>query len=828
MERVTIVVLLLISFHIQKICTAEIDSISDIKFLTEEDTLVSPAGTFELGFLTPGSSENRYLGIWYKKISVKTVVWVANRDRPLTLASSAVLKIVHPGSLVLMNDTNTTSSSGIMWSSNTTSSGNATAKLGDMGNLVITDGDNQKILWQSFDYPTDTLVADMKFGWDSLTGKEWHLSSWKSSEDPAPGEYTFSVDKRGYPQNILKQGANIIFRVGPWNGIRFSGNSNVNGNKFYTNSMVINDTMVAYSYHLINSSSVSRFTLNSSGELQRTMWVEAEKKWQLYNVLQKGVCDSYNICGAYGSCSNVNSQRCTCLNESKFVPSNPMGWKGSDWSGGCVRRTPLDCKNGHGTDGFVRYSNVKLPDTQKTWFNMSMTMKECEAVCLKNCTCMAYANTNITGEGSGCLLWLNDLLDIKVIVDGSTVGQDIFVRMSSSELVAQPVSEKRSGKHIKFILLGVSLGVFIIGLSSTLLWYSLRNRHHAPPTVEEPMHVGQSQQEVMELPLFSFSTVAQSTANFSPENKLGEGGFGPVYKGMLEGKEIAVKRLSISSKQGLNEFKNEVICVSKLQHRNLVKLLGCSIEGDEKLLIYEYMPNRSLDLCIFDKTHSTLLDWAKRFHIIEGIARGLLYLHQDSRLRIIHRDLKASNILLDLDMNPKISDFGIARSFEGNETQANTERVVGTYGYMSPEYALDGLFSTKSDVFSFGVLVLEIISGSRNRGFIHTKHGNNLIGCAWRMYNEDRSMELIDSSLNEPNDPFEVLRSIEVGLLCVQESPEDRPEMSSVVRMLGGEGALPKPKQPTFFTERNLLGADFSSSTNPTSNDLTVSNVVAR
>ncbi|RRT59693.1 hypothetical protein B296_00045616 [Ensete ventricosum] len=272
----------------------------------------------------------------------------------------------------------------------------------------------------------------------------------------------------------------------------------------------------------------------------------------------------------------------------------------------------------------------------------------------------------------------------------------------------------------------------------------------------------------IDLPLFDLGTIVDATNNFSVHSKLGEGGFGPVYKGNLGGdQEIAVKRLSKTSVQGLDEFKNEVLLIAKLQHRNLVRLLGCCIQDGERMLIYEYMPNRSLDAILFDKAKAGLLDWRRRYNIIVGIARGLLYLHQDSRFRIIHRDMKAGNILLDKDMCPKISDFGMARIFGGDETEANTRRVVGTYGYMSPEYAMDGVFSVKSDVFSFGVLVLEIVSGKRNRGVYHSAPQLNLLG----------------------------------------------PTMSSAVVMLGSDAAvLPQPRQPGFVATKGLLESDSSTS----------------
>ncbi|KAI5001948.1 hypothetical protein ZWY2020_026598 [Hordeum vulgare] len=267
---------------------------------------------------------------------------------------------------------------------------------------------------------------------------------------------------------------------------------------------------------------------------------------------------------------------------------------------------------------------------------------------------------------------------------------------------------------------------------------------------EEDAFVWRLEEKSSEFTLFDLSEILHATHNFSKENLLGQGGFGPVYKGQLpDGTEIAVKRLASHSGQGFTEFKNEVELIAKLQHSNLVKLMGCCIKGEEKLLVYEYLPNKSLDFFIFDVSRTTLVDWNKRCEIIEGIAQGLLYLHKHSRLRIIHRDLKASNILLDQDMNPKISDFGLAKIFSSNDTQGSTKKVVGTYGYMAPEYASEGIYSTKSDVFSFGVLLLEILSGKRNSGFHQHEDFLNLLGYSWHLWEGGRCLELLEASIAE-------------------------------------------------------------------------------
>lgn len=296
---------------------------------------------------------------------------------------------------------------------------------------------------------------------------------------------------------------------------------------------------------------------------------------------------------------------------------------------------------------------------------------------------------------------------------------------------------------------------------------------------------------------FELSTLQIATSFFSELNKLGHGGFGPVYKGLMpNGQEVAVKKLSLDSRQGLKEFTNEVKLLLRIQHKNLVVLLGCCIEGPEKMLVYEYLPNKSLDYFLFDKVKSATLDWRTRFRIVSGVARGLLYMHEEAPERIIHRDIKASNILLDHQLNPKISDFGLARLFPGDDTHMNTFKISGTHGYMAPEYALHGYLSVKTDVFSYGVLVLEIMSGRKNFDGRLSQEKADLLNYTWALYQRNKSLDLIDPSLEKYNRD-EAAMCIQLGLLCCQQSIADRPDMNSVHLMLSSDSfTLPRPGKP--------------------------------
>ncbi|KAK1391724.1 Receptor-like serine/threonine-protein kinase [Heracleum sosnowskyi] len=815
MELVIFSTILLLSFFTN---SAAEDLLSINQTIRDgESNIVSANNEFELGFFSPGSSTNRYVGIWFKKISYRTIVWVANRDAPLN-NTSGILRIDNKAISLFDNDTTNT----IIWSSNASRFvSNPVAQLLDTGNLVFRDkkdDGSQNFVWQSFDYMGDTMLPGMKLGKNLVTGQEWCLSSWKSVDDPSPGSFVHRMDTHGYPQLTLWKGSKLHARSGPWVGNRFSGSPIPKSNMIYMNEFVLEQKEIYYAARLFNTSTKTRFMLTMNGHLQRLIWNSQNQEWTTYLTLLAGDCDLYGVCGPYGTCDITSSPRCSCLRG--FNPKIPEKWEAADWTNGCVRITPLNCGNG---DGFFKFSGVKLPDTRHSWYNLSMNLQECRSMCLKNCTCTAYSNINVEKDGKGCLLWFEELMDIKGYTED---GQDIYVRMSASEL------DGKKGSRMKRTLF-ISIFAVLAAISALIGLYLFKKKklNKGGTLLNGEGRSNSNEEQDLELPFFEFKRIVNATGNFCHSNKVGEGGFGPVYKGVLEdGQQIAVKRLSENSRQGVDEFKNEVSLIAKLQHRNLVSLLGYCIEEEERILIYEYMPNKSLDSYLFDKDTSMLADWPRRYNIINGLARGLLYLHQDSKLRIIHRDLKGSNVLLDDEMNPKISDFGMARSFGGSQTEANTTTVVGTYGYMPPEYVIDGVFSTKSDVYSFGVLVLEMVSRKRNRCFEHPDHNLNLLGHAWRCFNGEQLEELIDEAILESSSQCEVFRVIQIGLLCVQEYPEDRPDMSSVVLMLNSKIELPEPQKPGFFTERKRHRKDCSNSTNmlSSSSDYSITTVGPR
>ncbi|KAM4102050.1 hypothetical protein ACB094_05G193400 [Castanea mollissima] len=767
------------------------DTISSFRSLKDPDYIISNGSAFRLGFFSPVNSTNRYLGIWYNKISVVTyfsVVWVANRERPLK-DSSGVLTISEDGNLVVLNG-----QAEILWSSNVSNSvPNSSATLLDSGNLVLQRDTTGAIVWESFQQPCDTLLPRMKLSDNLRTNQKIQLTSWKSPSDPSTGRFSGGINPQNIPQGFVWKDGHPYWRTGPWNGQFFTGaQSWVLDYHGGVNIVYDKEETIFETFAYVNILGLSKHFLDSQGNTMQIHWDDEKEDWEVVVFAPANECDVYGTCGAFGICYALSSPICSCLKG--FEPKVVEEWNRGNWMSGCVRRIPLQCdrvnnsSDGGGiADGFLKLEMIKVPDFAEWSYR---TKDDCRKQCLENCYCVAYAYDT----GIGCMSWSGNLIDLQkfstVGIDlqkFSTGGLDIYIRLS----------------YLEFVI----IGAMAIPSTAYFLWrWMTKKRARKNKSKESLPSKNLNDVKLHELPTFSLEELATATNNFHIANMLGRGGFGTVYKGKLhDGQEIAVKRLSRSSGQGLEEFMNEVFVISKLQHRNLVRLLGCCIEGEENMLIYEYMSNKSLDAIVFDPLSQKHLDWKKRFNIIEGISRGLLYLHRDSRLKIIHRDLKASNILLDEELNPKISDFGIARIFRGSENQANTKRVIGTYGYMSPEYAMQGFFSEKSDVFSFGVLLLEIVSGRKITCFYDDQqYYLSLVGFAWKLWNDDNIMALVDPTIWDPCFQMEMLRCIHVGLLCVQELARDRPTVSTIISMLNSEILdLPTPKKPA-FTERQI------------------------
>ncbi|KAJ9537848.1 hypothetical protein OSB04_030581 [Centaurea solstitialis] len=725
--------------------------------------LVSPGRNFTFGFFTIPETNDTYLGIWYTNDDQSRKVWVANPSTAIT-SSSSVLMINPDTSKLIIADGGTTV---VNISSNGSGLGpNLTATLEDTGNFRLRDETDDRILWQSFDHPTNVLLPGMKLGSDLRTGQSWNLTSWMTDEMPDLGAFTLSWEPEGenLPRLMIRRRGQPYWANGDLNNqtFEFMSVNNPFSQYQYNLSFVYNNEERYLTFHDINGVQ-PMWILTPRGQL-----VDGDSSF----IWTPEFC--YGYASDNGCVAESNVPRCRSEDD-KF-----------------------SLLNGDFTPGMISSSFDDDSD---------LIISDCMVRCWNDCSCLGFTTSS---NQTGCVTWtgMKSINNFSVNPQGNSVTKYVLISPNPSK-----------GNSKNWIWAPIVAGIFLVFFSIGLLWYVRKRKARrkeekrqkrddenflelmASESFKDATNLESDGRKGSELMLFSFASIVAATADFASENKLGEGGFGPVYKGKFrDEREIAIKRLSRTSGQGLVEFKNELILIAKLQHTNLVRVLGCCIHGEEKMLIYEYMPNKSLDYFVFDETRKALLDWPKRRNIIEGIAQGLLYLHKYSRMRVIHRDLKASNVLLDENMNPKISDFGMARIFKQNETEAMTKRVVGTYGYMSPEYAMEGTFSVKSDVFSFGVLTLEIVSGRRNTSFSYFDKTVNLIGYAWELWQQGDALEFEDPTLADSGVLNQLLRTIHVALLCVQENAVDRPEMSDVISMLTNDTMLlPTPKRPTFF-----------------------------
>ncbi|THG00310.1 hypothetical protein TEA_000498 [Camellia sinensis var. sinensis] len=661
------------------------DTISANQSLFGDHTIVSPGGNFEMGFYKPGKSSNYHICIWYKKVSTQTIVWVANRDIPVSDKYSSYLKILD-GNLVHLNESQTPICS---TNQNSTTSNSVVAVLGDDGNLILRDGFNStQPIWQSFDYLVHTWLPDSKISYNKRANTHDSLTSWKNFEDPSPGLFSHILDANN-SYILLWNGSKQYWTSGPWNGEIFSLLPTMRQNYMFNFSFVDNENESYLKYSPYDPYIISRIVMDVSGQLKQLTWLEGSKEWNLLWAQPRQQCDVYALCGPFGTCNQNAQPFSNCL--TGFNPKSGNDWYLGDYSSGCVRRTKLQCGNANVAnqekDRFQEYSNMRLPEHPQSVASSSAT--ECESSCLKNCSFTVYSYGR-----NGCSIWTMNLVNLLQLLGNGSSGSSLYLKLAASEF---------SRDNNMGIIIGVVGSVVVLGFVY-VVWKQQR-RLIATPCVLWPntcwlSFLGKDRIDAVygSLVAFRYKDLQKATKNFS--EKMGCGGFGSVFKGTLpDSTIIAVKKLE-SINQGEKQFRAEVNTLGTIQHINLVRLRGFCSEGNKKLLVYDYMQNGSLDSHLFHGMESKAMDWKTRYQIALGTARELAYLHEECRDCIVHCDIKPENILLDVEFCPKVADFGLAKII-GRELSRVLTTKRGTTGYLAPEWIVGVAITAKVDVYSY-------------------------------------------------------------------------------------------------------------------------------
>ncbi|CAN6335946.1 unnamed protein product [Urochloa humidicola] len=742
------------------------NTLSRNQSLAGDVNLVSSNGKFALGFFQTGSkfpnnTLKSYLGIWFHRVPKLTPVWTANGDNPISGPTSPELIISDDGNLVIL------AQSTIVWSTeaNVTAK-DAIAVLLNNGNLVLQSSLNTStVFWQSFDYPTDTFMMEAKLGRNKVTGLNRRLVSRKNSIDQASGAYSMEFSLDGV-FGLFWNSSVSYWNSGEWNGRFFSSIPEMSekSDVVHCNYTFVNNEQEVYFSTYCDEDVVFHNFLAVSGLWTNRIWLN--QNWIILALHPERQCDVHAACGPFAVCTDNANPFCNCMKG--FSVRSPQDWELGDTQGGCARNTPLNSCGGDRnktgmTDKFYSMPSIsRLPDNGQN-ISDAMSVEDCAEACLHNCSCTAYSY----GEG-GCSVWHDELLN--VAADGN--GETLYLRLAAKE-----VHDSKSNRSALIIGVTTSACILALGLLVFLIVMWRRKGNWSSGTKGNNYGIG--------VIAFKYMELRRATKNFS--EKLGEGGFGSVYKGCLTNSVIiAVKSLD-RVHQGEKQFRAEVSSIGIIQHINLVKLIGFCCEGDKRLLVYEYMPNRSLDAHLF-QTQGATLDWAARYQIALGVARGLAYLHHSCRDCIIHCDIKPQNILLDISFLPKIADFGMAK-FLGRDINRVMTTMRGTIGYMAPEWISGTAITSKVDVYSYGMVLLEIISGKRNSDKVFCSDsdygGYFPVQVAHKLLDGDVA-SLVDANLHGDVNLEEVERVCKVACWCIQDNEFDRPAMGEVVQFLEG------------------------------------------
>ncbi|OEL36252.1 G-type lectin S-receptor-like serine/threonine-protein kinase [Dichanthelium oligosanthes] len=716
-------------------------------------TLISKNGVFEMGFFSPGPDIYHFLGVRLKNIAGATTFWFGDRVYITDLPSAA---------LELFGDRLYIREAGAnLWWSSVPGNGSGSppaavvAVLLDSGNLVVRDQANSsRILWQSFDCPGDTLLPGGRLGFDRDTGKNISLTytnSWHNG--------SLTVDQSRRNGFVLTTDAGEAVTPGTFPDWMVS--SQENGSSLVLNYPRRPDFTEHLQLHL--------------GQVSLRRWSKSISSWVVRWTFPSDCKSGAFFCGRFGACTN--NSNCDCIDG--FEPSKPSEWQLGYFVNGCSRSLPLSCEINSGQtehdDSFVPLDKLQgLPYNSQN--DSAGSDRDCREACVSLCYCVAYVY-----DDSGCKLWYHSLYNVSL--GTRPPYSKVYVRLGSKVIRVQ------KGLHtigIVFLVVGLTAATCVI-LILALLWRYRRGLFTFRKfQVEGPLAV------------YPYGQVKRATRNFS--DKLGEGGFGCVFRGTMPGSTVvAVKRLKGLGRAD-KQFRAEVQTLGVIQHTNLVRLLGFCVKGHStRLLVYEYMPNGSLGSHLFSED-SGLQTWDLRYRIALGIAKGLAYLHEECEDCIIHCDIKPENILLDAEFCPKIADFGMAKLL-GREFNSALTTIRGTMGYLAPEWVSGQRITKKADVYSFGIVLLEIISGRRTTKRLKFGSHRYFPLFAAAQLNEGNVLCLLDHKLEGNANVKELDVACRVACWCIQDEESDRPSMGQVVRMLEGVLSTEIPPVPSSFMD---------------------------